>query len=191
MTTRDGNKNPGCVKCDSKGLALFMCYGCQKPFCWLHTQEHRQELSAQIDTIEQEHDLLQQSMSQQSAHYPALAHIDQWGKESIMTIQMAAEAARTEHKKKVNDLNDQLQASFNEIKSEVRSSRESCSFSEIDITRLMGKLTDFRQKVEISTKRLESHDPEVVPTQILKLKRETRVDPYESKTEVKRLQIVN
>lgn len=152
MTTSDGNKNPGCVKCNSKGLALFMCYGCQNPFCWLHTQEHRQELSVRMDTIEQEHDLLQQSMTQQSAHYPALAHIDQWEKESILRIQMAAEAARTDYQKRVNESNNQLQASFDEITSQVRSSRESSSFSEIDITRLTTKLADFRQQVELLTK---------------------------------------
>ena len=168
-----------------------MCYGCQKAFCWLHTQEHRQELSVQMDTIEQDYDLLQQSVSEQSAHYPALAHIDQWEKESILKIQMAAKAARTNHQKQVNNSNDRLQASFNEIKREVRSSRESSSFSEIDITRLTTKLTDFRQQVETSTKLLATYDSEVVPIQIIELKLEAQVEPYESKSEVKRLQIVN
>ena len=96
-----------------------------------------------MDTIEREHDLLHQSMSQQSAYYPALTQIDQWEKESIMTIQIAAEAARTNHQKEVNESNDQLQASFNEIKIQVRSSRESSSFSEIDITKWTEKLQRF------------------------------------------------
>ena len=48
--------NP-CVKC-SKGRAQILCSGCQQWLCFKHLNEHRQELSHEMDHLTQQHDEL-------------------------------------------------------------------------------------------------------------------------------------
>jgi DNA mismatch repair ATPase MutS len=87
-----------CPKC-SKGIGVATCDGCQQSFCIKHFGEHRQELSHQMDSVGQEHDLLQRDLNQQNIEHPFISRINTWERESMTKIQVAAQAARDDLQK--------------------------------------------------------------------------------------------
>lgn len=85
-----------CVTC-GKDKAVMKCGGCSKDFCFNHMTDHRQELSRQLDEIENTRDLFRQSLTEQMStpqKHALLRQIDQWEQESIYKIREAAEAER-------------------------------------------------------------------------------------------------
>ncbi|CAF3473426.1 unnamed protein product, partial [Rotaria sp. Silwood2] len=53
-----------CVMCN-KGKGSFKCEGCSRMFCPKHSNDHRNELSKQLEEIVVIHDLTQQTLIQQ------------------------------------------------------------------------------------------------------------------------------
>ena len=54
-----------CTKCsEERKLAEVVCNGCQHLFCATCIIKHKQELAAQMEDINGEHDSLQQQLSQ-------------------------------------------------------------------------------------------------------------------------------
>ncbi|CAF3949412.1 unnamed protein product [Rotaria sp. Silwood1] len=120
-----------CAKCN-KGGGIAMCHGCQQLFCTKHFVEYRQELSQQIDQIGQEHDLLRQDLSREENIDSFLVRIDQWEQESIKTIQICAQNARTTFQQLHNQTKNELKISFDKLTQEIRDYRESYDYTEID-----------------------------------------------------------
>jgi AraC-like DNA-binding protein len=185
MATSDIDMNTLCIKCGAKSGGLFMCHGCHKSFCWKHTLEHKQELSLQMDIIAQDHDLLQQDLNHQSMHHPLLIQIDQWEKESIIKIQKIAEEARMDVKTKVQESKDQLQTLCTKIIDELRLSRESDDFSEVEITGWTARLKQIRQQLETPTEIQISYYEDMAPIRMIKMKQETTVVSHQSNAKVK------
>ena len=124
MASGGVEKNKPCAKCGLKGNGICMCSGCEQAFCWPHMGEHRQELLHEIDILGQDIDFLQQNLSRQPTKHSLLNQIDQWEKESIVKIQVAAEAARADLREIVERSNDELETSLREMTRELCSSRE-------------------------------------------------------------------
>ncbi len=87
-----------CATCDNKGVGIFKCEGCSQIFCRKHVNEHRENLSHQLDEIVLEHDTLQQTIAEQNDQetnrHSLLQQIDEWEKDSIIKIQQAANETR-------------------------------------------------------------------------------------------------
>ena len=136
-----------CAKC-SKGAAVATCDGCQQSLCIKHFNEHRQELSNNIENVGQEHDLLQRDLNQQNAEHPLLLQINTWERESIAKIQVAAEAARADLQNLLDRSNKELKKSVTIITNELQSCREADDYTEIDINKWTEQLQAIRKTLE-------------------------------------------
>ncbi|CAF1111492.1 unnamed protein product [Rotaria magnacalcarata] len=58
-----------CIKCN-RSEEIITCMECQQWFCIQHFNEHRQELVAKMDNIEQEHDVVQPNVTEDNISYP-------------------------------------------------------------------------------------------------------------------------
>jgi hypothetical protein len=130
-----------CCKCD-KGGGVFTCDGCQQSFCRKHTDEHRQDLSVQMDKIEQEHDVFQRDLNKEMDLHPLLSRIDEWERESISKIQQVAKQARVDLRKLIEQNKQDLKTSMNQLTSELQTSRDSEDYTELDFKRWIDQLND-------------------------------------------------
>ena len=139
-----------CSKCE-KGAGSFSCDGCGQSFCLKHVAEHRQELTRQMDIIEQEHDILHEDLLNQAKEqdqHPIFRRIDRWEKESIEKIQQTAEKSRSTLKQILNSVGDYGQKSLNKVLVKLRRARESDDFFENDLDRWMQHINRLREEVE-------------------------------------------
>jgi hypothetical protein len=132
-----------CVTCSKSG-GIMICDGCQQAFCGKHSIEHRQELTNRLDGIMQEHDLLQQELGRASIDNSLLKRINKWEKESITTIQVAAEAARADLQQILDRSREKISKICHDIAVNLRSSREADDFSESDLDRWMEQLKELK-----------------------------------------------
>lgn len=133
-----------CIKCD-KGRGVATCGGCQQWFCAKHFNEHRQELSTETDHLGEEHDLLQRDLSQNDNPHDLLACINDWEQKSIVKIQTAAEQARMDIQKYVDYHRQQIQINLRQITSELKSSRESDDYTEIDLKKWLEQMKEIQE----------------------------------------------
>jgi hypothetical protein len=86
MTTVPGRTR--CIKC-GKERATLQCRGYLRDFCYNDFENHRQELSEQLDEVEVNRDHFQQSLSDQTAQPQKrllIQQINKWEQNSIQTI---------------------------------------------------------------------------------------------------------
>jgi hypothetical protein len=147
MATSLMEKKP-CIKCD-KGNGIIICYGCQQSFCTKHILNHREDLSKQMDNIGQEHDLFRRDFNreEQNAH-PILTQINTWELESIIKIQIAAETARVILRQIIDRNRNELKITMNKINEELRLSRESDDYTEIELEKWIQQIKQLRQLIE-------------------------------------------
>jgi hypothetical protein len=138
-----------CVTCNKTG-GILTCDGCEQIFCGKHVIEHRQELGGQLDDIIQEHYLLQDELGEPTSKKNfLLKKIDRWEQDSIEKIQAAADTARTDLEKLIEQSKERISKTCLEITQKLRSYREDDDFSEIDLDRWKKQLHEL--KLEITT----------------------------------------
>jgi hypothetical protein len=139
-----------CVMCNKSG-GIMTCDGCQQTFCGKHVIEHRQQLTNQLDGIMQEHDLLQQELTQPSDEHLLLQTIDKWERESITKINVAAEAARADLRQTIEKSKQQLSKAYHDIAVNLRSSREADDFSEYNLSQWLQQLEELKLQTKSSS----------------------------------------
>jgi hypothetical protein len=152
ILTTMSNNNTGkrhCATC-GKGGGVLICHGCQSAYCARHVVKHRQELGNKLENLMQDHDLLQQDIGHISDEYFYLQKIDKWERESIKKIQIAAETARVDLRRKFDKSTRRLTKISRDIASDLHSSRKTDDFSEKDLTRWMQQLNDLRSDIKSS-----------------------------------------
>ncbi|CAF2119731.1 unnamed protein product [Rotaria magnacalcarata] len=85
-----------CTTC-AKPIGIVRCEGRLKLFCRTDLNEHRNQLSKQLEEITVEHDLFQQTLNQSTADprtHVLISRINAWEKESKNKIKQAAEEAQ-------------------------------------------------------------------------------------------------
>jgi hypothetical protein len=136
-----------CVKCP-KGVAIATCGGCQQWFCITHFNEHREELTRQIEDVGQDYDILRRDLNEENRKHQLLSRINDWEQRAIGKIQFAAEEARKDLQiyleKNINTLN----ASAEKIVQDLRESRQSGNYSEIDLNKWIEQLNQLRHKLD-------------------------------------------
>ena len=167
-----------CVKCP-KGRAQTMCSGCQLWFCLKHLNEHRQELSREMDHLTQQHDELHQDLiSTDDDQHPSFIRINNWEQRSIERIRQVARDVRQSVKEHLNTNKRKLQRSLNEITTELRSSRENEDYTENELQRWLNQLKEIRQQLFQSSTIEINHDGddflEKIPLITLKKRKEKR-----------------
>jgi hypothetical protein len=147
-TTMSASENgkKQCVKCQ-KGGGIMICDGCQQSFCGKHVNEHRQELTNQLDAIMQEYDVMQQELGRSSNEQVLLQDIDKWEEESIAKIRTAAEAVRENLRQISVESKEQRSKVCRDIARELRSSREADDFSENELSRWMEQIKELQLEI--------------------------------------------
>ena len=138
-----------CAKCD-KGAGQVMCDGCQRYFCVKHLLEHRQELTQQMDALTLEHDQLQQSLMGESSGRQRSLHtrIDQWESRSINRIHQVADEVRSKLRKSLEDQKTNIRGSLHQVSRELQESRQTETFTEIELNKWMDRLKELREQLE-------------------------------------------
>ncbi|CAF3829410.1 unnamed protein product [Rotaria sp. Silwood1] len=136
-----------CIKCD-KGGGVATCGGCQQWFCVKHFNEHRQELAIGMDNLGEEHDLLQRDLTQGNAMHDLVSYVNDWEQKSITKIQAVAEQARIDIQKYLDHKKQQLKTSLNQVANELKSSRQSDGYTEIDLKKWMEQVKQIREMLE-------------------------------------------
>ncbi len=150
MATGDSTKK-SCCKCN-KNPRTVTCDGCHRVFCFEHVDQHRQELSEQLNSIGQEYDVLKRDISTRGIERTLLTQIDSWEKEAIEAIQDIAKTIRTDAKRVTEKTMNQLLNLMNELWNELSSSRLNDEYTEDDLDRWMKQLKEFRKQVENPSK---------------------------------------
>jgi hypothetical protein len=110
--------------------------------------EHRQQLTLQLENIMQDHDCIQQDIALQRENHYQFQQIDEWEKESIAKIQMAAEKARADLRQTFQSSDERLTRTCRDIATKLRSAREADNFSEIDLTRWTQQLNELKLQIK-------------------------------------------
>ncbi|CAF1202501.1 unnamed protein product [Didymodactylos carnosus] len=141
MTSTTRAKQPSTPKkCDicQKHAGILLCTGCDQTFCRKDLNEHRQQLSTQLDTIIREHDFLKQNMEQtcDATTSKLFDEIDKWEMEWMKKVKMAADRAREE----VRDIVAEPKKELKRIADEIRPRMAEEDFVEYDLDRWMGEI---------------------------------------------------
>ncbi|CAF1071829.1 unnamed protein product [Adineta steineri] len=137
-----------CIICN-KGKGIFKCEGCSQIFCPKHSIDHRNELSKQLEEITVTHDLIQQTLVQQTEdpqQHPLIQKVDQWEKESIVKIRQLADKVKNDLCTYTTEHTTLIKHKLKQISIELRQSGEDSDFSEIDLQRWTQKLEELRQE---------------------------------------------
>ncbi len=136
-----------CVKCKTAG-GVATCEGCKKSFCTTHFVEHRQELSLEMENVGQSYDLLRRDLSDECEEHPLITQINAWERESVTKIQKAAEIARMDLQKLIDEKKFEIESSLTTTMEEIRTSRDSKDFTENQLKRWIEQLNEIRQAYE-------------------------------------------
>ena len=135
-----------CVTC-GKQHGILICDGCQSTFCARHVARHRQDLTDQLEDILQDQQRLHKALERQSNLSVQFQKINQWEKESIRKIELAADRARMDLRQLMEISKRRLTKLSEQMASDMISSYKADSFSETDLTQWTKQLTELRSKM--------------------------------------------
>ncbi|CAF1457511.1 unnamed protein product [Rotaria sordida] len=138
-----------CIICRKERSAV-RCEGCSQMFCYNHLPIHHQELSKQLDEIEQNRDFLRQTLTQQTNHpqqHSLIKQIDQWEKDSIKKIQQTAEECRQLLPHHITKHITQIEGNLAKLTDQLKHIRQENDFNEIDLSHLKEKLTQLSEEL--------------------------------------------
>jgi len=138
-----------CIICN-KGKGIFKCEGCSRIFCPKHSNDHRNELSKQLEEIAVAHDLIQQTLIQQTEdprQHLLLKKIDQWEKESIDKIHRMAEEVRNILLSRTVEHSTNIKQKLKHLSDDLRQGREDNDFIETDLRQWTQKLEELKKEL--------------------------------------------
>jgi DNA anti-recombination protein RmuC len=146
------NVKQPCSKCD-EGFGRNICGGCQQWFCKTHYNEHQEELGKEMNNVSQKHDELHShlTMDNMDSENPLLVRINKWEQQSINRIRAVANEARTKLKQSFDQIKEETKASLSQVTNELKLSRTSEDYTEIELKLWMDQLESLKQQLENST----------------------------------------
>ncbi|CAF0782091.1 unnamed protein product, partial [Didymodactylos carnosus] len=102
----------------------MICAGCKQRFCKRDMDQHRQQLSHELDILIREHDLLKQNIEDMTKcdtdKNEVFAQIDKWEHDAVVQIKATAEQARCEVRRLVQEPADRLNQVINDIRPKIQ-----------------------------------------------------------------------
>jgi DNA repair exonuclease SbcCD ATPase subunit len=147
MTTVGGKNN--CAIC-GKERRTVLCDGCSKTFCYNHLNDHRQELSKELDEIEVTRDIFRQTLTEQTSEprkHPLMKQIDKWDRDSIRKIQETAEEARQQLFQHITEHITEIEVRLNKLTDQVRTSRQDNDFVETELNQWKHELQRLEEEL--------------------------------------------
>ncbi|CAF0895822.1 unnamed protein product [Didymodactylos carnosus] len=141
MTSSAKTKQPSTPKkCDicQKHAGIMLCPGCEKIFCRKDFNEHRQQLSTQLDIVINDADLLKENIEQtcDTTTLKAFDEIEKWELEWMKKVKMAADHAR----EAVRDIVAEPKKQLERITDEIRPRMAEEDFVEYDLDQWMDEI---------------------------------------------------
>jgi hypothetical protein len=138
-----------CVICN-KAKGIYKCEGCSRIFCPKHSIDHRVELNRQLDEISVTHDLVHQTLNQQTEdlqQHPLIKKVNEWEQSAITKIRQIAEKARNELLKIASQHTTLEKEKLKTLSNELKEGREENDFSETDLKRWIQRLEEMKREV--------------------------------------------
>ena len=139
-----------CAVC-SKSNGVWKCQGCSQAFCSERVNYHQQELAEQMDDVENERNLILQTLTEHTATFEKdamIERINQWERTSIETIRRAATDARLTVSKYAIERIDELKSRLEKLTEDLRINREENNFYETDLYRWKADLMQLKNDVQ-------------------------------------------
>jgi chromosome segregation ATPase len=133
MATATGRNH--CAIC-GKERRTVLCDGCSQTFCYNHLNDHRQELTKQLDEVEVTRDLLRQTLTEQTSQprkHSLMKETDEWERDSINKIRETAEEARQLLYEHITGHITEIEVQLNKLTDNLRDSRQENDFVETDL----------------------------------------------------------
>ena len=147
------NNKTQCASC-GKNKATSICIGCSQNFCFNHFAEHRQQLSSQLDEIEQQRDLFQQTLNQHTT-YPQnnllIEQVNRWEHQSIEIIKQTAQEIRQTLSHRFTENINLTKIKLDQLTQQLRESREEDEIIEGDLHRWNEQLQQLTQQLNRPT----------------------------------------
>jgi DNA repair exonuclease SbcCD ATPase subunit len=147
MATTTGKTR--CIICE-KEKATSKCSGCLEDFCFNHLVEHRQQMTKELDELEDKRNLFRQTLTEQIKNlqkHSLIQQINQWKKDSINKIRTTAEEAKELLLKYTTEHIDEIEIKLTKLTEELKQIREENDFNEIDLNELKEKLKQLEDKL--------------------------------------------
>jgi hypothetical protein len=149
MATSKVSTTVMCIMCN-RAKGIYKCEGCSRNFCPRHSIDHRSELGKQLEKIEVIHDLVHQTLIQQTKdprQHPLVKIIDQWEKDSVLKVRQTAEETRSELLKSTSQYTSQVKQKFQQLTIQLKHGRDKNDFSEIDLQQWTQKLEELKKEL--------------------------------------------
>ncbi|UJR06723.1 hypothetical protein I4U23_011012 [Adineta vaga] len=121
-------------------------------FCARHVNEHRQELSIQLDNTMQEHNCIQEQSNQLTINESTLKQIDAWEKKSIDKIKQIADKTRADFLQWYQNAHDQIKRECTELGKTLAIAHDQDDFSESNLNQWKKLLDNLQKQLDSTTK---------------------------------------
>ncbi|CAF1315493.1 unnamed protein product [Didymodactylos carnosus] len=137
-----------CTKC-VKNSAITACEGCSSKLCRRCFNDHRQDLSKELDNVVYEHDMLKEPLEtpNENDSHRLLKQIDQWKKDSIDKVNQLADQCRTDVVKLLDKNKAELIDRFRKMTSRVRKGQDDEDYDERDLSKWMAALKELKDEL--------------------------------------------
>lgn len=159
-----------CIKC-TDGVGHILCGRCDQWMCTKHFNEHREAFGAEMNQIRREHeDLLRICYRETYDRHPLFLRINNWEQQSIAKIRHAADEARLNLKKHLDQIKNQLKLSLAQVTREQLAVRDKQNYTELQVKKWIEQLNELREKIE-KPKTIEIHNDKIEnePSNIIQL----------------------
>ena len=132
-----------CSTC-KKASGILICQGCRRHFCYRHVAEHRQELNLELDELANNHDQLQQTISEQTVQpnsHPFIKELEQWDQQPSEDVRQQLLTMLAEHR---TEIANNLTCITNELKQ----ARYDDDFMETDLKQWREKLDQLKTNLD-------------------------------------------
>ena len=139
-----------CFTCNKEKIT-YACQGCSQRFCLSDLPKHRQDLSQELDQIENEYDQFRQNLNDQISDpnsHPLMKEINQWESESIEKIKQTAEQRRQKCINYFKELYLRIETKFRSVAEQIREMHQEDEFNEIDLIHLKDKLEALQKELQ-------------------------------------------
>ncbi|CAF2573481.1 unnamed protein product [Rotaria sp. Silwood2] len=136
-----------CTICGAM-VGVFICRGCTKNYCLLHTSEHRDLLQRSMNEINHNCDLLKDNIQGQQAYeYQRLImeQIEQWEQQSIEKIRRLADDTRQQISIIIRDHSSNLKEKLEELQQQLETARQDGGFYEDDLREWTERLDELQR----------------------------------------------
>lgn len=172
------NTRKQCSKCGSQKL-VYPCDGCEVLFCSVHQFEHHEELKIQLDNIEEQCNYLRNIHDEHGKcqEHPLFSQIDVWEQDTIAKIKETAETARHDLEQLINESNNQMKNTIEQLKLQLQNKRQIEDFTEIDLNQWKEQLINIKKQLETPCDIELMSDKNSPPIHLIKVNSSTKNPP--------------